>query len=289
MSELIVEREDIGTCLECAGAIEPEYLNVYPQARICLDCMAERDLRALEDDLALAQEENESLLPRRLPQDGAWEIGIHYRPSRILSGDFYDFMARPEPGALALAVGDVSGKGISAGLLRSGLQATLRALSQESFSPKAILDRSHRLFLDASSRGRFATVFYGIVDPQRSKLVYANAGHNPPLLRRATGAVEELKATGSVLGALQNTRFDQAETSLEPGDLLVLYTDGVTEASDAMEQFYGEGRLAAALDRWVAAPLQEIANRIVEDLLRFAPGEPSDDRTLVLFRERRPS
>jgi sigma-B regulation protein RsbU (phosphoserine phosphatase) len=289
MNELTLDRESSRACATCAGALEAELLAVYPQARICLDCMQEQELRALENDLTVAQEVNASLLPRRLPQDGAWEVGVHYRPSRILSGDFYDFIERPEPATLALAIGDVAGKGIPAGLLRASLQATLRALSQESFAPGAILQRSNRLFLDSSQPGRFASVFYGILDLEGARLIYANGGHNPPLVRRACGTIELLDATGPVVGALRDSRFEEADLHLGPGDLLVLYTDGVTEAADSADRFYGTENLAAALERRAAGSAQEIANHIADDLARFAPGEPADDRTLVVFRGRRAS
>lgn len=276
-----------GICVACDGAIEPEFLTVRPDARICLDCMKEDERRALEDDLQVAQEVNRSLLPRRLPRDGAWDVGVHYRPSRILSGDFYDFLPRPEPKALALAVGDVAGKGIPAGLLRSGLQATLRALSHEAFSPSAILERANRHFLAASHPGRFASVFYGVLDAEQNTLVYANGGHNPPLLRRATGEIEKLASTGTVLGAIAGLTFEERVVPIAPGDLLVLYTDGVTEAFDGDDRLFGEERLSCAVHRLSSAPAQEIANGIAADLDEFAPGDPSDDRTLVVFRRRR--
>ena len=288
MNELLVEREKPSACAACAGDIEPELLSVYPSARICLDCMAEPDLRALEDDLQVAQEVNRSLLPRRLPLNGSWEVGVHYRPSRILSGDFYDFLPRPgiDP-ALSIAVGDVAGKGIPASLLRSALQATLRALSHEALSPGAILERANHLFLDASQPGRFASVFYGVLDASERALVYSNGGHNPPFIRRTNGVLEKLRSTGTVLGAFADLHYGEARTPIAPGDLLVLYTDGVTEAIDTEDRLFGEDRLARALERWAAAPAQEIAGRIAEAVTAFAPGEPSDDRTIVVFRHRR--
>ncbi|MFQ5789672.1 MAG: PP2C family protein-serine/threonine phosphatase [Acidobacteriota bacterium] len=280
-------------CSECRGMVEGELLAVSPSARICLDCMEEGQRRRLEEDLRLVQETNRALLPRRLPPARFWDMGIHYLPSRILSGDFYDLLTPAPltapvaplwPDSFGLAVGDVCGKGLPAALLRTSLQATLRALSLQERSPAEVLEEANCQFLDASRPGRFASVFYGVLGPRPGLLVYANGGHLPPLLRRASGRWEVLQATGAVLGVLERLRYEQRSCSIEPGDMLVLYTDGVTETESGSGEFFGEARLVEMVDRWVEAPAREIAGRVAEALDRFSAGEPVDDRTLMVLR-----
>jgi len=281
--------EDIGNCAECEGRLERELFIARPDSKICLDCMGDAEKRELEDDLRLAQEVNRSLMPRAVPDTGSWDIGIHYEPSRILSGDFYDIMASPRDGAVGIAIGDVAGKGIPAGLLRTSLQATLRALSRPAVdSPARLLEDVNRHFLDFSHPGRFASAFYGVLrgnGGDEAELVYANGGHLPPLLRRASGRWETLDATGMVLGVMENLEYRQSSRRLEEGDILVLYTDGVTEAQDAAGEFFDEKGLVEAVDRWAAFPAQEIVNLTSAELDRFSDGRKSDDRTLIILRK----
>lgn len=272
-----------GLCVECHGAIEPALLAAYPTSTICLDCMAEPELRRLENDLRSAQVLNATLLPRHVPHSGSWAFGVHYRPSRILSGDFYDILTFPDSGALGLAVGDVAGKGIAAGLLRAAFQATVRTLAHLGLGPAEVMEQANRQFLASANAGRFASVFYGVLDPAEGSLAYANAGHLPPLLRRASGGWETLDATGMVLGVFEGARYQQAVRRLEPGDILVLHTDGVTEAQDPSGGFFDE-KLVEAIDRSPGASAQEITDSVAAALDQFSLGEPGDDRTLLVLR-----
>jgi sigma-B regulation protein RsbU (phosphoserine phosphatase) len=282
-----IQEGDFGDCAECDGSVEQELLAARPDTRICLECMDEAERHQLEEDLQLAQEINRSMMPRAAPEIGSWELGIHYRPSRILSGDFYDVIIQRSSNEVALAVGDVAGKGIPAGLLRTSLQATLRTLSHQSLSPGELLAEANRHFVDSSHPGRFASVFYGLIRPDQGTLLYANGGHLPPLLRRASGDWDVLGSTGTVLGILEGLTYPQKSCSIGPGDLLVLYTDGVTEAEDPSGQFYDERNLVNAVDRLASLPAQELVDRLAEELDRFSSGPPSDDRTLVVLRRLR--
>jgi phosphoserine phosphatase RsbU/P len=271
-------------CAACDGTVGHDVLLGSPTATLCLDCMRESDLRKLEDDLRVAREVDQSLLPRRLPSTELFQFGVHYRPSRILSGDFYDFLGRSGSKKVGLLVGDVAGKGIPAGLLRSTFQATFRALSRWGFSPAELLETANHQLMDSAHPGRFATVFFAELSLETGTLVYANGGHNPPLIRRASGDVELLGATGIVVGILPNAKYQQASVDLQPGDVLALYTDGVTEAENPSGEPFGETRLAELLGRSGDEPAQVAVNKAAAELDRFAPGEPSDDRTLVMAR-----
>lgn len=269
-------------CAACDGTVEHAVLLGSPTATLCLACMGENDLRTLEDDLRVAREVDQSLLPRRIPSTDSFKFGVHYQPSRILSGDFYDFLGQPGSNKVGLLVGDVAGKGIPAGLLRSTFQATFRALSRQGLSPAELLETANKQLVDAAHPGRFATVFFAVLCYETGTLVYANGGHNPPIIRRASGAIDLLGATGMVVGILPAARYDESSVTLEAGDVLTLYSDGFTEAENPSGEPFGEMRLAELVGSLRDRPAQEVAAGAAAELDRFAPGEPSDDRTLVI-------
>jgi serine phosphatase RsbU (regulator of sigma subunit) len=243
--------------------------------------MAPDALARLEADLRSVQEANRSFLS--VPSTPEWDVGLYYRPARILSGDFYDWDAMPGGREVSLTIGDVAGKGLPAGLLRATLQAVVRTLSHERLPVGRILERAHRHFKDLAATTRMASLFHGVLS-EDGGLQYASAGHLPPLLRRDSGAWESLEATGPVLGVLDDPSWREERTEIQPGDLLLLYTDGITDAEDAFGKVFEAERLVALVDAWVQAPAPIIARQLASELERFAPGEPGDDRTLVLAR-----
>lgn len=269
-------------CTKCDGSLEPELVSIYPSSQVCLDCMAKTERAQLEDDLNQVQQLDRALLPN-LPLVNGWEVGLHYRPSRLLSGDFYDVRTEDD-GRLTLVVGDVMGKGIPAALLRSGLQSSLKALAPEVCSPGKVLEKANRHFLNSASPGRLATVFFGALDPESGALRYASAGHLPPLLRRASGDWEALETTGMVLGAFDHVPYSEEMATLERGDLLVLFSDGFTEAENGAGEVFDERYITRSVDQLPGAPPQVLASTVAEDLANFAPGEPSDDRTLLMVK-----
>lgn len=269
-------------CTECDGFLEPELVSIYPSSQVCLDCMPKSERTQLEKDLNQVQQLDRALLPN-LPHVNGWEVGLHYRPSRLLSGDFYDVRVEDD-GRLTLLVGDVMGKGIPAALLRTGLQSSLKALAPEVCSPAKVLAKANRHFLGSASPGRLATVFFGVLDTEGGQLRYANAGHLPPLVRRASGDWQALNATGMVLGALENVPYSEDVVTLERGDLLVLFSDGFTEAENSAGEVFDERHITRCVDQLPGAPAQVLASTLAEELTNFAPGEPSDDRTLLMLR-----
>jgi len=272
-------------CTECDGFLEPELVSIYPSSQVCLDCMPQSERTQLEKDLNQVQQLDRALLPN-LPHVVGWDIGLHYRPSRLLSGDFYDVRAptHEDDGRLTIVVGDVMGKGIPAALLRTGLQGSLKALAPEVGSPAKVLEKANRHFLNSASPGRLATVFFGALDTESGQLCYANAGHLPPLVRRASGDWHALDTTGMVLGAIDNVAYAEEVATLERGDLLVLFSDGFTEAENSAGEVFDERHITRCVDQLPGAPAQVLASSVAEELANFAPGEPSDDRTLVMLR-----
>ncbi len=270
-------------CRECHGSVERELVAIYPASEVCLDCMPRLELQKLEEELNQVQVLDRAALPE-LPRLPAWEVGLHYRPSRILSGDFYDLRPDENGQRLSLLLGDVMGKGIPAALLRTGLQGALRALAAEVESPARVLEKANRFFLTSASPGRLASVFCGTLDLEGGTLRYANAGHLPPLVRKRNGFWRALETTGMVVGALDRVVYGEKTVAIDPGDLLVLYSDGITEAENGAGDFFEESRMTSVIDDLLDSPVQAVASAIADELARFAPGEPSDDRTLVMVR-----
>lgn len=269
-------------CLQCDGVVEPELVAVYPRSQVCLECMPETERAQLERELNQVQDLDRERLPD-LPRVPGWDLGLHYRPSRLLSGDFYDVRAEKD-GRLTLLVGDVMGKGMPAALLRTGLQGTLKALVPEISSPAEVLEKTNRHFLGTGSATRLASVFFGAVETASGELTYANGGHLPPLVRSRSGHWRRLESTGMVLGALADVPYSEARVWLDPGEVLVLFSDGFTEAENGAGELFDERVIARSIDSIAGAPAQVIASTVAEELARFAPGEPSDDRTLLVMR-----
>jgi serine phosphatase RsbU (regulator of sigma subunit) len=202
-----------------------------------------------------------------------------------VGGDYYDFLTYPD-GRVAMLVGDVAGKGMPAALLMSSLQARAQVLFDDPTDLAALVTRLNRIITTNCPSNRFISFFIGVLDPKTGELTYVNAGHNPPLLARRSGEVEKLDTTGLLLGIFPAAKFEQRARTLNPGDIVVLFSDGVTEAArpDVDEEF-GEERLAQSLARLKDLPARQIVesiNREVHDFTRGAP--PADDITLVIAK-----
>ena len=247
----------------------------------------EQSEKLMESELAAASEIQQSLLPTEAPAYEGYEIAGFNLPCRKVGGDYYDFVPYRD-GRLALVVGDVSGKGLPASLMMSSLQARVHMLAESSPDPASALSILNRNVAKRCPSGRFVTFFYGLLDPMTGKLQYANAGHNHPLLARADGSIMSLIGHGMVMGIVDTLQYETVETQLLPGDILVLFSDGVTEAraSDEEEQF-GDQRLAGFL----AAKRDLPANKIIEELaayIRQWSRQPvfADDFTCVIVKRR---
>jgi len=243
--------------------------------------------RRLEEELELARSIQVALLTEDLPALDGWELHAGNVPSRRVSGDFYKIVERESGGRQELVVllADVSGKGMAASLLTAALEAMTSGLLEETESPEAICRKVSHLLYRRTPPAKYATGFLALIDPACGEVRYTSAGHNPVLVVRAEGSVDELASTGQPLGLLPSPHFAAAGDRLRPGDLLVAYSDGITEATDAAGREYGVERLREACATYRADPLDELADHIEQDLRRFVGEEPfADDRTIVMVR-----
>ncbi len=241
-----------------------------------------KELEAQASELQDAFEIQSSLLPRTVPQIAGVEISCAWQPARTVSGDYFDVLVLSET-RIAFCLADVSGKGMSAALITANLQATLRALAPDEPSPARLCHRLNQALCASLPTGRFVTLVYGIIDRSRMTLTYELAGHNPPLLLR--GAETELTGSGPVLGMLPAATFGDQTIALKAGDLLLLSTDGVTEAFSAEGEEFGEARMVEAA-RGTAASAHAIRTAVMASVTRFAEGSFHDDASLLVVEIR---
>jgi phosphoserine phosphatase RsbU/P len=235
----------------------------------------------LEEELAVARSIQQRLLPGRVPTFTGFDLAAINQPSSQVSGDYFDFVELD--GSCGMVIADVSGKGLPASLLASNLQASIRALATRRERPGMILEAVNTSLYESTDPERFATAFLAALEPS-GRLVYSNAGHNPPLLRRSDGRIEWLDAGATPLGAFPGMSYEEGEVELAPGDVLVLFTDGVTEAEDATGEFFGEEGLQKTIEECHGSTAEEIVGCIRRAVKQFAHGAQTDDMTLIVVR-----
>lgn len=238
----------------------------------------------LEADLQLARRIQEGFLPRQLPRVPGLEFETYYAAAQHVGGDFYDVIEL-RPSLIGILVGDVSGKGVSAALLMAKLTTAIRLHAQTNPQPSAVLDHANSILIAAEQDAMFATVLFVLLDLEARTFTVANAGHQPPIVcsHRFSGVSELDDATAVALGVVPEMHYPQEIYQLVPGDVVLLYTDGINEALNREGKDYGMGRLRYAITGGRAAPA-EVVRRVVADVQRFVRGAPqSDDQTLVAF------
>jgi phosphoserine phosphatase RsbU/P len=240
-------------------------------------------------ELEIAREVQERLFPQKRPEVAGLDYGGKCRTALGVGGDYYDFLALPG-GKLGVALGDVAGKGIAAALMMASLEASLRAEAARAGNDLAgMIARVNQMVFDASAEDRYATLFYAQYDPAARAITYVNAGHNAPMLFRGSRSgecVERLdKAGGPVVGLMPDCTYGQAQISLHPGDALVIYSDGISEAMNRSLEEFGEKRLIAVAGEASTIPAAQVIARIMVAADEFAAGAPQhDDMTLVVLR-----
>ena len=241
-----------------------------------------REEAAERRELSEALKIQQRLLPQQVPQIDGWELAVSWQPASGVGGDCFD-MIRLGDTRLAISIADVVGKGIPAALLMSNLQAAVRAFASEAVEPQALCHQVNRILCGNIAEGRFISFFYSVLDAPTGVMTYTNAGHYLPMLVRAEGTVERLGAGGPVLGVLSDAEYEQAHVGIGPGDRLVMFTDGLTEARSAADEEFGEERLldAAVAHRACSAPALQA--RLADSVATFTGGRLQDDATLIVL------
>jgi hypothetical protein len=247
------------------------------------------ELYRMEQELSLAGQIQTSFLPGRLPEIPGWQVSAALQPARQTAGDFYDVIPLPN-GRFGIVVADVADKGMGAALYMALARTLLRTYALEYHArPDFAMKVTNRRILMDTDVTMFVTVFYGVLDPTTGRLTYCNAGHNPPYLLRAGsgGDTERMTKTGMALGAIPGTSWEQRVVQIAPGDTLLLYSDGVTDAQDETGAFFGEERLEQVIRARAGSSAEQVLRTVLQAAQRFG-GEATqfDDMTLmVVVRE----
>ena len=244
----------------------------------------EQALHQMKEEVRLASRIQLDLLPKSEPEIPGYDIAGKSIPAQLVGGDYFDFIPS-EGGRIAICLGDVSGKGLPASLLMANLQATLRGQTFLNPPAKLCLQRSNRLLYLSTSSEKFVTLFYSILDPVSHVLSFSNAGHDAPMLLRQGGEVQRLQTGGIVLSILEDFPYEEDVVSLQPGDLLVIYTDGITESVNQNQELFGEDRLMATIRSCRDTSAREIIDHIITSARTHAGSVPqADDMTLIAIK-----
>jgi len=241
---------------------------------------------SLKGELEVAREIQLALLPRGTFTSFDVEISGFTKPANTVGGDFYDVLPQAD-GGIVLTLGDVAGKGSPAALLMALLLAAFRTLVEERLSPPALVARLNVQICRHSPASRFITLVYTVYEPSTGRLTYVNAGQNPPLIRRQNGRFERLAGTGIALGLFEHSEYGAVETSLDPGDLLVFYSDGITEAEDPEGRPFEESGLESVIERCADRPASEIGTEVLGAVQAHARrARFADDLTILVLKRR---
>ena len=242
-----------------------------------------RAQRLSEEERQEAREIQDTLLPKTLPTVPGYEVAAMTQPLRFVGGDYYCVL-RISKRDTVLCIADVAGKGLPAALLMSSLQAALRPLIWQKLAPRELCHRLNRILCDLTPLGKFISFFYALLNNVDNRLTYCNAGHNPPLLIRADGTSKELNAGGAVLGQLPDWRYEQGQLQVESGDKLLLFTDGLVEACNADEVFFGEDNLIRIARENPNANAEELMDLLRRAASRHCGEHFQDDASLIVLK-----
>lgn len=253
--------------------------NLQLQQTIELETV-ERELDAAE--LKHAREIQQGLLPKELPQLAEFEIAGVWEPARVVGGDYYDVIKLGKDG-LAICIADVVGKGISAALLMANVQASVRAFATETASPSYVCSRINSVLCANIASGQFVTLFYGILDARSRILQYTNAGHLRPILIGSDGSVKHLENGGALLGVFPDWKYENSTVELGASDILMLFTDGISEAMAPNGEEFGEERMIQAATNPGAQSIEDRQAQLLGSVKQFCNFQMRDDATLILI------
>jgi len=241
---------------------------------------AQRELQGQE--LQQAREIQQSLLPKEIPEIPGFEIQCAWEPAKVVGGDYFDVI-RLSATKVGVCIADVVGKSVSAALLMANVQASVRAFAVESASPAMLCSRVNSVLCSSISSGRYVTFFYGVLDSARRSFHYSNAGHLLPVLIRGDGTTQSLENGGAVLGVFPQWKYEDSLLHLQSGDRMILFTDGITEASLPNGEEFGEARLIETAKACEGKSTREMKSALVAKVKRFCDSQLRDDATLVVI------
>lgn len=245
----------------------------------------EREYLKLREETRMAREIQMNILPKSNPDITGYDIAGKSIPALSVGGDYYDFIPL-EDNRIAIGLGDISGKGMPAALLMSNLQAAVRGQSFNFIEPHKCIRRVNDLVYRSTDVNKYATLFYGVLDPLKNEFIYTNAGHNPPLFYKGKAETILLKTGGPVVGFMEGMHFKDDVVIFEPEDVCIIYSDGVTEAMDIEENEFGEDKLQALVQENRNCSSAEIIEKITEAVNEHSKNIPqSDDMTIVVIRK----
>ncbi|UCF63840.1 MAG: SpoIIE family protein phosphatase [bacterium] len=261
--------------------IAAQSAHVIENARLYLE---EQSLIKLQEEMRLATDIQVNLLPNYMPQIPGYDISGKSIPAKEVGGDYFDFIHLAS-NTIAFCLGDVSGKGMPAALLMANLQATLRGQSGIDVSCKQCVERSNNLIFQSTDSKKFATLFYGVLDSQLHQITYCNAGHDNPYIILRDKQFIRLNTGGVVLGFVPEFAFEEDKITLEPGSIMAIYSDGITEAMNTREVEFGEERLAEVITKYMHESSEMIIQRILEAVHEHIADMPQmDDMTLLIIK-----
>ncbi len=280
-----IKEGTFGVCEVCHEAVDDVLLKMDYTSTVCLGHFSDAELRQLESELELSQVVQRGLLPQRAPNIPGLAVAAFSRPAQIVSGDYFDFVEFKD-GGHGIIMADVSGHGVSAGMLMSSLQTAIHTLVPAADSPLDVLERINHLYAHNIRVTSFVTMFFGKLDPATRAFTYGSAGHNSGYLyRSATDEEVLLHPTGPAIGLMEGFHVRSEQVQLDPGDTLVLYTDGVTEAMNDKREQFGLDRLAETIRINHALAPEQLVQKVLLDLNGFTGGSQLvDDVTLVVAR-----
>jgi len=280
-----IEDQTLGICVICHEPVDSELLQMDYTASVCLGHYTDAELRQLESELELSQIVQRALLPQRIPTINGVELAAFNRPSEIIGGDYFDFF-KFRDGTHGLVIADVSGHGVSSGLLMSSLQTALRTIAPDTDSPAEILERINRFYIHNINFSTFVTIFLARFDPASLTLTYVNAGHNPPAVnRKGSTEISWLVPTAPAIGLVEEFHPRTESVVFSKGDSLLLYTDGVTEVLNTSNREFGQERLAEVFRQNADLRAPDMLQVVRQGMNAFGNNKPLvDDVTMIALK-----
>jgi sigma-B regulation protein RsbU (phosphoserine phosphatase) len=284
-----IENQSFGTCEVCQGTMELHRLEVQPVRQVCIECFSDDEKHQLEHELFLASKIHRALLPQNVERIDGFDIAVKSLAAHVVGGDYYDFLPSIDGGLVRVVIADSMGKGLPAGLVMSNLQGAMRILANDIESPAKLLSSLNRWMcrnIPVESFVSLACVGLRPLPNGSTEMIQANAGHCPSIVVRTDGSVELLAATGTFVGVHEDFTYTEETLILSPGDLLVLYTDGVTEAESPHDEMFGDERLIEFVRRRRDDSVKDIIESLTNEILVFSDRpDMADDFTVMALRK----